>query len=48
MKEKSYTQVHLDKVAYTYGLDVSKECMHIHGLSCKEKCVYVGNLTFGP
>ena len=33
-----YTQVGLYKSAY----------MHIHALSCKEKRVYVGNLTFGP
>jgi len=48
MKEKSYTQVHLNKVAYTRGLDVTKARMRIHALSCKEKHVYVGKLTFGP
>jgi len=30
MKEKSYTQVQLDKVTYTSSLDVSKEHMRIH------------------
>jgi len=48
MKEKSYTQFHLDKVAYTRGLDISKAHMRIHALSCKEKRVHVGKLTFGP
>ena len=48
MKEKSYTQVHLDKVSYTRGLDVSKVRMRIHALSCKERRLYVGKLTFGP
>ena len=48
MKEKTYTQVHLDEDAYTRRLDVTKACMHIHALSRKEKHVYVGELTFGP
>jgi len=48
MKEKSYTQVQLDKVAYTRGLDVLKARMCIHALSCKRKRVYVGKLTLGP
>ena len=48
MKEKSYTQVQLDKFAYTRSLDVSKARMCIHACSCKEKCVYVGKFTFGP
>jgi len=48
MKEKSYTQVQLDKVAYTCGLDILKAHMRIHALSCKIKCVYVGKVTVGP
>jgi len=48
MKEKICTRVHLDKDAYIHGLDVSKVRMHIHALSCKEKRVHVGELTFGP
>jgi len=48
MKEKSYTQVQLDKVAYTRGLDVLKARMRIHAFSCKRKRVYVGKLTLGP
>ena len=47
MKEKIYMQVHLDEVAYTRGLYVTKACMHIHELSHKEKRVHVGELTFG-
>ena len=47
MKEKIYTQVHLDKDTYTRGLDVTKAHMRIHTLSCKEKCIYVGELIFG-
>ena len=47
MKKKIYTQVHLDEGAYTHGLDVTKSRMRIHALSCKEKRVYVGELTFG-
>jgi len=47
MKEKIYTQVHLNKYAYIRRLDVSKVHMHIHTLSHKEKCVHVGELTFG-
>jgi len=46
MKEKSCTQVHLDKVTYTRGLDVSKARMRTDALSCNEKRVYVGNLWF--
>jgi len=48
MKEKIYTQVHLDEDVDTRGLDVPKARMHIHTLSCKEKHVHVGELTFGP
>ena len=45
MKEKTYTQVHLDKNAYTHQLDIKKVRMCIHALSRKEKRVYVGELT---
>ena len=48
MKEKTYTQVHLDEDAYTHGLYISKARMRIHTLSCKEKHVHVGKLSFGP
>jgi len=48
MKEKIYTQVHLDEDAYTRGLDVTKVRMRVHTLSRKEKRVHVGELTFGP
>ena len=48
MKEKTYTQVHLDEDAYTRGLDIPKERMRIHALSCKEKHVHVGKLVSGP
>ena len=48
IKKKIYTHVHLEKGAYTHGLDVTKVHMHIHALSCKKKHVYVGDLNFGP
>ena len=48
MKEKTYTQVHLDKDAYTRELDVPKARMRIHALSRKEKRIHVGELMFGP
>ena len=48
MKEILYTQVNLAEDAYTRGLVVSKVRVRIHALSCKEKRVYVGELTFGP
>ena len=47
MKDKIYTQVHLDEDAYTRGLDVTKVRMRIHALSRKEKCIYVRKLTLG-
>ena len=46
MKEKVYTQVHLDQNVYTRGLDVPKARMRIHALSHKEKRVHVGELMF--
>jgi len=48
MKKKSYTQVDLVKGTYTRRLDFTKARMRIYALSCKEKRVYVGKLTFGP
>ena len=48
MKEKIYTQVHLDEDVYIRGLDVSKARMRIHALSRKKKRVHVGELIFGP
>jgi len=48
MKEISYTQVQLEKVAYTRRLDVFKARMRIHALSCKINRVYVEKLTLGP
>ena len=47
MKEKIYTQVHLDEDMYTHRLYVTKARMHIHALSRKEKHVHVEELTFG-
>ena len=40
-------QVHLDEVAYTRVLYVTKARMRIHTLSRKKKHVHVGELTFG-
>jgi len=48
MKEKTYTQVHLDEDAYACRLYITKVRMHIHALSRKEKHIHVGKLTFGP
>jgi len=41
-------QVHRDQDAYTHRLNVTKERMHIHALSRKEKCIHVGEPSFGP
>jgi len=48
MKKERYTQVHLDKGAYTHGLTDQKERIRTHALSQKEKHVYLGKLNFGP
>ena len=48
MKEKIYTQVHLDEDVYTCVLYVTKARMHIHALFRKERRVHVGELSFGP
>ena len=42
MKEKTYTQVHLDEGTYTRRLDVAKAHMRIHILSRKDIRVHVG------
>ena len=46
-RENIYTLVHRDRAAYTRRLFVTKARMRIHALSCKEKHVCVGELTFG-
>ena len=47
-EENTYVQVHCDQATYTHGLDITKEHMRIHALSCKKNRVYVGKLTLGP
>ena len=47
MKEKRYTQVPLNQIAYTGGIADQKSHMCMHTLSCTEKRVHVGKLIFG-
>ena len=47
MKEKRYTQVPLNQVAYTRGIADQKVRMRMHALSCTKKRVHVGKLIFG-
>ena len=47
-KKNVYTQVHHDEDAYTWGFVVQKSRICRHALSCKEKCIHVGELIFGP
>jgi len=35
------------KGVYTHGIADKKSRMHMHSLSCTEKCVHVGKLIFG-
>ena len=46
MKKEGYTQVHLDQAAYTRRFTEHKSRICTHALSQKEKCVYVGKLSF--
>ena len=42
-----YTQVHyIQGRVYMRDAD-QKSCMHMHALSCTERCVHVGKLIFG-
>ena len=47
-KKIRYTQVPLSKVAYTRNITNPKACMHMHTLSCKQKCVHVEKGMLGP
>jgi len=48
MRKERYTQVHLEKLAYTHRLADQKDCTHTHALSQNERHVYLGKLSFGP
>jgi len=36
----------IGQVAYTHEFIIYKSCIHTHALSQKEKCVYLGKLSF--